>query len=113
MTKVGLPELAVHPLLMDSAQAKAQDFLDNRYFGHISPVYGTPTEMMLAFVPGIRTCGENLGTWNQTAQGTFEGWMESPEHRDSILARKYTHIGVGIAEGAGGGYRWVQQFIGF
>ena len=109
----GLPELAAHPLLMATAQGKAQDFMDNHYFGHISPVYGTPTKMILASVPGIRTCGENLSAWNATAQGAFEGWLESPEHRDNILAGKFTHIGVGIIEGVDGGYWWVQQFIGF
>ena len=39
--KAGLPELEVLPALMDTAQAKAQDFIDSGYYGHNSPVYGT------------------------------------------------------------------------
>jgi uncharacterized protein YkwD len=38
--------------------------------------------------------------------------MDSPSHRSNILSQKYTHIGIGIVEGADGGYWWVQHFAG-
>jgi len=109
----GAPEVAALPALMDCAQAKARDFLDNRYYGHISPKYGTPTQMILSFVPDARVCGENLATWTVTPQDVVAGWMESPSHRATLLATKFTHIGVGAVVDENGGMCWVQQFAGF
>ena len=109
-TKAGLPALEVLPALMDTAQRKAQDFIDNHYFGHISPVYGTPGEMIKAAIPHIKSAGENIGTWANTPEAAFAGWLNSQEHLDVMLAQKYTHIGVGIIQTADGGFCWVQQF---
>jgi len=111
--RAGVPELIVLPALMECAQAKAQDFLDNRYFGHTSPVYGTPTQMIRSYIPNIRTCGENLATWVTTPEAAFSGWLDSPEHLQNMLATKFTHIGVGIVVDKDGGMCWVQQLAGF
>ena len=107
----GLPELSVLPELMDSAQAKAQDFFDSHYYGHNSPIYGTPGEMIKKFVPNAKTAAENIAPWTKTPAEAFAGWVESSEHYDIILTERLTHIGVGIVEGADGGYWWVQHFV--
>ena len=109
----GLSELTVLPALMDTAQAKADDMRANNYYGHTSPVYGTPGEMIRAAIPSARYCAENLGSWTKTPQEVVAGMMNSPAHRDIILSPKYTHIGVGILEGVDGGYWWVQHFTSF
>lgn len=108
--KAGVPELEILPELMDCAQTKAQDFFDNSYYGHNSPVYGSSGEMIKLFVPNARSSGENLAPWRKTAQDVIDGILESPEHLKNMLNSKYTHIGVGVVEGADGGYWWVQQF---
>jgi uncharacterized protein YkwD len=108
----GLPELEALPTLMETAQAKAQDFRDNHYYSHTSPVYGTFGNMIKAALPQARSAGENIAPWRETAADVFEAWMDSPGHRANILAVKFTHIGVGIIEGIDGGYWWVQQFAG-
>jgi uncharacterized protein YkwD len=108
--KAGLPGLEILPGLMDTAQAKAQDLLDSHYFDHVSPVYGTPGEMIKAAVPQAKSCGENLASWAKTPQEAFNGLLGSPAHKATMLDAKYSHIGVGVIEGANGGYWWVQQF---
>ena len=110
--KAGLPELTVLPELMDCAQAKAQDFLDNHYYGHTSPRYGTPLEMIKLFVPKVRATAENIAPWTATIEEAFAGWVESPPHYAN-MNNQYTHIGVGIVEGANGGYWWVSQYLSF
>ena len=110
--KAGLPELEVLPALMDTAQAKADDMLANHYYGHTSPVYGTPGDMIKAAIPAVKSCAENLASWTKTPQEVIAGMMDSPEHQRNMLSSKYTHIGVGIIEGANGGYWWVQHFAG-
>jgi len=115
--KAGLTELQILPELMDCAQLKAEDMIENRYYSHKSPVYGSANEMIKALVPNARAGGENIAHWRETLEEVFAGWMESPEHRANIMNPRYTHIGIGIgiSQGANartrGGYsRWVQQF---
>jgi len=108
----GLPELAELPALMDTAQAKAEDMIRNHYYGHTSPVYGTPGEMMKAAIPSIKSCAENIAPWTMTPQEVVASLMDSNAHRSNVLSQKYTHIGIGIVEGADGGYWWVQHFAG-
>jgi len=110
--KAGLPELVVLPALMDTAQAKADDIATSHYYGHNSPVYGTPSQMIRAAIPRAGPCAENLAPWTRTPAEAFAGWVESTEHYAIILSPKYTHIGVGVLEGLDGGYWWVQHFVG-
>jgi uncharacterized protein YkwD len=96
---------------MDCAQAKADDFINNHYYGHTSPVYGTPGEMIKKYVSSAQSVAENIASWTKTPAEVIEGLMNSAEHRKNMLSAKYTHIGVGITEGADGGFWWVQQFV--
>jgi uncharacterized protein YkwD len=107
----GLNPLEDLPELTDCAQAKAQDFIDNHYYGHNSPKYGTPGEMIISFVPNAKSYAENIASWTKTPENVIVGLMDSPEHKANILTAKLTHIGVGIVEGADGGYWWVQHFV--
>lgn len=108
--KAGVPELEVLPELMDCAQAKADDMLENSYYDHKSPTYGTPGQMIKSFIPQATSAAENLVPWMQTPQEVIAGILDSPDHLKNMLNSKYTHIGVGIIEGAGGGYWWIQHF---
>jgi uncharacterized protein YkwD len=110
--KAGLPELEVLPVLMDIAQTKADDMRINKYYGHNSPVYGTPGEMIKSVIPNLKSCAENITHWRSSPQEAFASLIDSPPHRANILSPKYTYIGVGVIEGAGGGSWWVQQLVG-
>jgi uncharacterized protein YkwD len=109
--KAGLPALEVLPELMTCAQAKAQDFIDNHYYGHTSPRYGTAIEMIRSFVPDAGWVAENIAPWYKTVAEMFAVGVESPSHYANMINANFTHIGVGIAEGTDGGYWWVQQFV--
>ena len=110
--KAGLQALQILPELMDCAGLKAQDFIDNHYYAHVSPLYGTASEMIFRFVPEAGTAAENITGWSKTPEEAFESWMTSTKgHREIILTARLTHIGVGIAAGADGGYWWVAQYV--
>ena len=109
--KAGLPELAVLPVLMNTAQAKADDMYENDYYGHNSPTYGTPGEMIKSAIPAAKSCAENLAPWTKSPEEAFAGWVESPAHLSNILTQRFTHIGVGVIEGANGGLWWVLQLV--
>jgi uncharacterized protein YkwD len=109
--KAGLNPVEVLPELMDCAQAKAQDFLDNNYFSHTSKKYGSADEMIFAWIPNAGTAAENIAGWSKTPAEAFQSWMNSTAgHKETMLTARLTHIGVGVVEGVDGGYWWVQQF---
>lgn len=105
----GLKPLTENWELSRVARYKSQDMLDNRYFSHTSPTYGSPFQMIKAFGLSYRTAGENIAKGYSTPQAVVDGWMNSSGHRANILNASYTQIGVGYV--AQGNY-WTQMFIG-
>ena len=105
----GLKALSANWELSRVARYKSQDMVDIRYFAHISPVYGTPCQMIKSFGISYRTAGENIAYGYKTPQAVVDGWMNSSGHRANILNSSYTQIGVGYV--ANGNY-WTQMFIG-
>ncbi|MCD1258106.1 peptidoglycan-binding protein [Paenibacillus athensensis] len=107
----GLAPLAVDSALTRTARLKSQDMVDNNYFSHDSPAYGSPFDMMKNFGISYRTAGENIAC-NQSVQAAHEALMNSPGHRANILNKDYTHIGIGIVNGGPCGKMFTQQFVG-
>ena len=105
----GLKPLTENWELSRVARYKSQDMLDNRYFAHNSPTYGTPFQMIKAFGLSFRTAGENIAKGYTTPQAVVNGWMNSSGHRANILNVSYTQIGIGYV--AQGNY-WTQMFVG-
>ena len=83
--------------------------LDNRYFSHTSPTYGSPFQMIKAFGLSYRTAGETIAKGYASPQAVVNGWMNSSGHRANILNVSYTQIGIGYV--AQGNY-WTQMFGG-
>lgn len=94
------------------ATMKAKDMIDNKYFSHTSPTYGSPFDMMKSFGIKYGYAGENIAAGYSNVQDVFNGWMNSPGHKANILNQNFTHCGFGIANGGTyGGKTWVQMFI--
>ena len=105
----GLKALTANWELSRVARYKSQDMVDNRYFSHTSPVYGSPFQMIRAFGLSFRTAGENIAYGQRTPQAVVNAWMNSSGHRANILNGSYTQIGVGYVAS---GHYWTQMFIG-
>lgn len=94
------------------AMMKAKDMVDNKYFSHTSPTYGSPFDMMKSFGIKYGYAGENIAAGYSNVQDVFNGWMNSPGHKANILNKNFTHCGFGIVSGGTyGGKSWVQMFI--
>lgn len=108
-TQNGLKALTANWELSRVARYKSQDMVDNRYFSHTSPTYGSPFQMIKAFGLSYRTAGENIAYGQSTPRAVVNAWMNSSGHRANILNASYTQIGVGyVAKG----HYWTQMFIG-
>ena len=107
--KNGLKPLTKNWELCRVARYKSQDMVENRYFSHTSPTYGSPFQMMKDFGLRYRTAGENIAFGQRTPQEVMNAWMNSSGHRANILNPSFSQIGVGYA--ANGRY-WTQMFIG-
>ncbi len=96
-TEAGLQPLQVDATLAQLARMKSQDILDNNYFAHTSPTYGSAFTMMKKAGITYRTAGENLAKARDTAWA-HQRLMASDGHRENILNPSFTHIGVGIVK---------------
>lgn len=105
-----LPALQVDMQVTNVARVKAQDMIDNNYFSHNSPKYGSPFDMMKSFGVNFVKAGENIAG-NQNVQAAHNALMNSPGHRQNILSPDYTHIGIGIKQGGQYGSMFTQMFV--
>jgi len=110
-TKAGLQTLKVDNTLVELARKKSQDMIDKNYFGHTSPTYGSPFEMMKNAGVSYYTAGENLAGAG-SVESAHASLMASSGHRANILNARYNHFGVGIAVGGPYGNMFTQLFIG-
>ncbi|MBY6037901.1 hypothetical protein KUV80_14605 [Fictibacillus nanhaiensis] len=109
--KQGLPALKADPELTKVARVKAKDMIDNNYFDHNSPTYGSPFDMMKQFGVEYRTAGENLAG-NSSVEGAHTSLMNSQGHRENILKSDFTNVGIGVVDGGQYGKMFVQMFKG-
>ncbi|SDJ64935.1 SafA/ExsA family spore coat assembly protein [Sediminibacillus albus] len=104
----GLPALKPDWELSRVARYKSRDMLNNQYFSHTSPTYGSPFDMMSDFGINYSSAAENIARGQRTPRSVVQAWMNSSGHRKNILNGNYTHIGVGYV--SNGNY-WTQMFI--
>lgn len=105
-----VPALKIDTSLANVARTKSQDMMDNNYFSHNSPKYGSPFDMMKSFGIKYVQAGENIAG-NQTVTAAHNALMNSPGHRKNILSPDFTHIGIGITKGGPYGNMFTQMFI--
>lgn len=91
--------LTVHPLLMQAAQAKAEDMVKRGYFAHYAPDGTSPWSFIHASGYQFLHAGENLAVNFSTSDAVVRAWLNSPTHRSNLLNTTYAEIGIGIAEG--------------
>ena len=109
-TSRNLNPLSVDLDVTKVARVKAQDMVDNNYFNHYSPTYGSPFDMLKSFWIKFLHAGENLAG-NSSIDNAHQALMNSQGHRENILNPNFTHIGVGIKNSGKYGNIIVEMFI--
>jgi uncharacterized protein YkwD len=91
----GVPEVEWWTPLADVGEGYAREMALFGFFSHDSPRSGDLGDRLAAAGIGFRAAGENLALApNPTA--THRGLMNSQGHRENILRREFTHLGIGV-----------------
>ncbi|WP_315168049.1 CAP domain-containing protein [Metaclostridioides mangenotii] len=111
-SKAGLSPLTLDSEISSVATKKSQDMIDNNYFDHNSPTYGSPFDMMKKFGISYKTAGENIAMGQKSPKEVVNAWMNSEGHRKNILNANFSKIGIGVAQKGNGAIYWTQMFVG-
>lgn len=110
-TNNGLAALKNDSGVQRVARIKAQDMVDNNYFSHTSPTYGSPFDMLKSFKISYKTAGENIAG-NSSNSSAVTAWMNSSGHKANILNSNFNYTGIGVVSSPKYGKMYVQLFIG-
>ncbi|HYZ29650.1 MAG TPA: CAP domain-containing protein [Thermoleophilaceae bacterium] len=105
-TGAGLPPLQEQDQLASASVEHSQDMVDNGYFAHDSQDGRDVVARLkaVAYIPkdGQWVVGENLA-WGSgtlaTPSALVNAWMNSPPHRENLLAADYRDVGIGLVFG--------------
>ena len=110
-TNNGLAALKNDSEVQRVTRIKAQDMVDNNYFAHTSPTYGSPFDMLKSFKISYKTAGENIAG-NSSNSSAVTAWMNSSGHKANILNSNFNYTGIGVVSSPKYGKMYVQLFIG-
>lgn len=91
--------LSINPVLVEAAQKKANDMAEKSYFAHTSPEGRTPWYWFEDVGYNYMYAGENLAVNFTESVDVHRAWLASPTHRQNILDRRFTEIGIATADG--------------
>lgn len=104
-----------HSSTLDAAaQQKAQHMAAHSYFAHFAPDGTSPWYFFDQAGYAYAHAGENLAVHFTDSAQIVQAWMQSPAHKENIINRDYTEIGVGTARGTFDGHEtiYVVQLFG-
>jgi uncharacterized protein YkwD len=92
------------------AEIKARDMRDGGYFGHDSPVYGTPFAMLKEMDVSYKSATENIAQSTSVESGHSE-IMSEVHQRVNVLNSRFNKVGIGVADGGEWGKIIVEIFV--
>jgi len=109
-TTRGLPALELDPRMVPVARQHSLEMFQLAYFGHQSPVLGSPFDRLQAAKISYARAGENLA-YARTVAVAHRGLMDSPGHRENILRPEFTRVAIGVISAGPSGRMFTQLFI--
>lgn len=97
--KSGAPTLRENAKLSEAAQKKAQDMISKGYWAHITPTGRTPWDFIRETGYSYTAAGENLARDFSDVPSLMSAWLASQSHKDNLLNREFSEIGIGVAQG--------------
>jgi len=107
----GLAAVSLNPQLNDMASGYCCDMIDGHFFSHTNPYTGEePGQRALSAGYLYLAVGENLAGGQTSPEQVMAEWMNSPLHRQNILAAQWREAGIGVRTGGQHGVYWVLEF---
>lgn len=111
--EIGARTLIYDDQLALSARQHAHEMAQLSYVSHESPIAENFTlEHRIIRAGSIaQLIGENLARLNDIGnvpEQVIQGWLDSPGHRKNLLHPRFTHMGIGVAQGSDGLFYIVQ-----
>ncbi len=78
------------------ARLHSLDMFENEFFAHESPDNGNLSDRLDKGEVVFQGAGENIAAKYVDGVAAFEGWLNSKGHRDTLLNKDYTDLGVGV-----------------
>jgi uncharacterized protein YkwD len=108
--KKELPPLRPDPLLFKVARGHSDNMAKQSKMEHVLDGK-TPFDRLREARYPYTFAGENIAYGlNTPVKEIFQGWMESPKHRDNILNDRFTEIGIGAVKDKEGTIWYTQVF---
>ncbi|WP_252504622.1 CAP-associated domain-containing protein [Sporosarcina sp. Marseille-Q4943] len=83
--------------IAETARKHSRDMAINDYFSHDNLQGLSPFDRMKEDHIKFRRAGENLAYGQSSSIFAHEGLMNSKGHRENILIKDYSHLGIGVA----------------
>lgn len=74
----------------------SKDMFETSYFSHTSEKFGELSDRLEAADVFYQLAGENIAANYIDGPAVVEGWLNSKGHRETLLNKEYTHLGVGV-----------------
>lgn len=107
-SKAGLPALEESAQLSSAAAVRAQEIVTS--FGHVRPDGSSFSTAIAQKGVSFNGAGENIAYGQSSPAEVMNAWMNSQSHREAILNRRYTDIGVACYQDSNGVLYWTQLF---
>jgi uncharacterized protein YkwD len=108
----GARPLRPHRGLAQVARLHARDMQAHGFFGHRSPIAGGLKARLAEAAIDYLHAGENLALAT-SPERAHDALMASPGHRNNLLDRRFTHLGVGVARSERGLLHMAACFAAF
>jgi uncharacterized protein YkwD len=112
--RADLPPLAIDPLLTKLARDHAQDMIDRKFRGHVTPDGKFYNDRLEDAGIVVRWRGENWfaadSPEDEIVEDAMEWFMDDPPHQANIVHPHYRRVGVGIVLSETGSYYVVQDY---
>jgi len=93
----GLKPFILDDRLNEVTYLKIEDMIENQYFGHNSPRFGTPFNMLRSFGVFYKTASQNLAR-TADIEEAYEKMIGNWAHRANIVSRRFTNIGIAVGD---------------
>lgn len=92
---------SLKPVKWDEETAKvayehSKDMYENNDFSHTSKKFGGLADRLKLASVVYQSAGENIAANYTDGPAVVEGWLNSKSHRDALLNKHFSHLGVGV-----------------